>query len=431
MPIPPTTNNPASGTWPGEADHKGMFYKLLKATTNQLHAKGLLVVVINKGIMKELNGMNTTNFNARMTQVNAMPNLNQTTLNKRNNTRKRLFKAQQIRTILNKSQPRPSILYPDPVPQKHVCHSSVDRSYIKHVFEDLTGKNNNVYIAFHYSNSPLRIPRVRTAAAALPAALPAAVAALPAAVPAAVGNLRRSARNRGGATRSHRAAASSAAASSGPPPPPPPKHFAYRVAAVTAWQTLDKFIAETTTDFGGITDDPGETAAATVRITRILLNNNPDAQLLDSYDHKRIAVIDIVCACDQANTNPHNIYVEGAATDLFLFTLAKIAKMRGNGGRKYDAVITYLAKPIGAAVFPLQRMVTRFGFVPCRVEVASLRQPATRRLNNQASAPYFILCDQNQIPWQDALAQNIIVPDPLPPCPLDTNAHISQCIGGK
>ena len=427
MPIPPITNNPASGTWQGEADNKGMFYKLLKATTNQLHAKGLLVVVINKGIMKELNGMNTTNFNARMTQVNAMPNLNQTTLNKRNNTRKRLFKAQQIRTILNKSQPRPSNFYPNPVPQRHVCHSSVDPSYIKHVFEDITGKNNNVYIAFHYSNSPL--PRVRTAAAALPAAVPAAVpaaAALAAAVPAAVGNLRRSARNRGGATRSR-----SAAASSGPPPPPRRKNFAYRVAAVTAWQTLDKFIAQTTTDFGGITDDPGETAAATVRITSILINNNPNAQLLNSYDEKRIAVIDIVCACDRANTNPHNIYVEGAATDLFLFTLAKIAKMRGNGGRKYDAVITYLAKPIGAAVFPLQRMVTTFGFVPCRVEVASLRQPATRRLNNQASAPYFILCDQNQIPWQDTLAQNIIVPDPLPPCPIDTNAHISQCIGGK
>ena len=138
-----------------------------------------------------------------------------------------------------------------------------------------------------------------------------------------------------------------------------------------------------------------------------------------------------MCACDKANTNNFNIYVEGAATDLFLFTLAKIANLGNNAERKYEMVITYLVKPRGSLTFPLEKMVTRFGFVPCRVGVATETNPLDIKYNNPSEVYYFILYSNQQQKWQTTLALRQSVPHPLSLCPIDTNTNIPQCAGGR
>lgn len=367
--IPLITNDPDGQI----ADNKDITHKMLKAITNQLHEKGLVVAVIPKGIVRELDHILINNPTARQHELDNLQPSPQRTV-----SRKRLAYAIRIREIIRHSQPHHNNQR-NANPQRNLCHSSINPAYFKSIMTDKDAKNPNIYIAFHYSRGPRK--------------------------PAAT-------RRRGSLPQGQ-----------GPT-------FDHRVAALTAWQTLQPFYVrhdEYPTLRIGVS-----TEGILVDITRIAINRIVRPNLLTSYENGKIALLDLVCACDNSNTNPYNVNVVGAGTDMFLFTLAKIAKARQAGARRYDAVITYLASD-GPGNYPLQRMVELYGFQMCRLKLVRYDNLLGTIVDDRHDIyPYYILCDRINrrgevvTPWEQALAER--VPDPEPACPLDTRTNRPQCL---
>ena len=146
-------------------------------------------------------------------------------------------------------------------------------------------------------------------------------------------------------------------------------------------------------------------------------------------------MLDLVCAChpNAPLPRPGNVHVPGAGRDMMLYALAKIARARKNGGRRYAGVVTYLAfhlGPGGAPVYPLLRAIQAVGFRPMTVTYA--RERGGDGTTEDALERYYVLCDEYNAAghvvetWIDKLARHFPTPSTL--CALDTGATRPQCV---
>jgi hypothetical protein len=222
----------------------------------------------------------------------------------------------------------------------------------------------------------------------------------------------------------------------------PGQPFAHRLAALCAWKPLRYMMADPQ-DYGQLrvlpvgSAEPGPDPALLQLVYHdFTLLAGPGAAheaiaLRQAYLVHGIAMLELVCG-NRPNTNrPENVYVEGAGRDMTLYALAKIARARRQGGRRYSAVLTYLAFHGNPPVYPLQSIVQAYGFR--RLNVTFARNDALRGGNTQQAIEHFyVLCDTYDAAgnvtetWEERLAHRFPTPELL--CPLDTRAVRPQCV---
>jgi len=220
--------------------------------------------------------------------------------------------------------------------------------------------------------------------------------------------------------------------------------FEHRLAALCAWKTL-RYMRADPRDYAQLrmlpagTPEPGPepTILHLVYHDFHLLAGpgaaHENAALRQAYLQQGLAMLELVCACRQNTNRPHNVYVEGSGRDMTLYALAKIARARRHGARRYAAVLTYLAFVPGSnpPLYPLQQIVQAYGFR--RLNVTFARDDALRAGNTQQAIEHFyVLCDTYDAAgnvterWEDRLAQRFPTPSTL--CALDTGATRPQCV---
>ena len=220
--------------------------------------------------------------------------------------------------------------------------------------------------------------------------------------------------------------------------------FEHRLAALCAWKPL-RYMKADPSDYGQLrmlpvgTPEPGpEPNILNLVYDDFVMLAGPGAAheataLRQAYLEQNLAMLELVCACRPNTNRPHNVYVEGAGRDITLYTLAKIARARRQGARRYAAVLTYLAFVPGSnpPVYPLQPIVQAYGFR--RLNVTFAREDDLRGGNTQQAIEHFyVLCDTYDAAgnvtetWEQRLADRFPTPELL--CPLDTRAVRPQCV---
>jgi hypothetical protein len=219
--------------------------------------------------------------------------------------------------------------------------------------------------------------------------------------------------------------------------------FTHRLAALSAWKPV-RYMLSDPQDYDNLrmlpagTPEPDGTQILKLVFDSFHLLAGPGAvhenQALDvAYNNNNLAMLELVCACSQNTNRPNNIYVEGAGRDMTLYALAKIAKVRRQGQRRYAGVLTYLAFVPGSnpVDYPLEGIVQTYGFR--RLNVRYARNDANRGANtSQAIEHYYVLCDTYDAAgnvverWEDRLAHRF--PDPSNLCALDTYSGRPQCV---
>lgn len=405
MPIPAITNDPPN------ADNKPFSYKLLKAATIQMHAKGLVAVVATPAIMNDLRNLADRN-NAtrdqrvadRIAVINGWGHSASATRRKTNAT-KRLAYANLLRDRIFAVQPRPAAGVEHPNLNNSLCNTTFTDKYF---MESLTSNDDvRIYLALHYSTKreqEVSRPRARE---------------------------RQYTRNRYEQLQ-------------------PNEGFRYRIAALIAWKTqpLTQLVVEE--DYPDLQIDEDEPVDGFINTkiesftilegsgprnghgiaTAPAANHHENDALMTAHDDGNMAFLDLACGNTANNTNNDAVYVEGAGRDMVLFTLAKIAQVKRRRVQRYTSVLAYMSHTnSNPPLYPLEKIMKDCGFRRVDVSVERVDDAPGQMISPER---YYVLCDTYNAAgniteeWTDRLAGLFPTPDTL--CALDTSATRPQCI---